>query len=556
MSNSRFHCVAVIGLLTLIAFAVRAAPLDAQSLWRDEVDALCYAFEFPHQVVQTLAPEAAGSLNTPCACPPLFLTGSSSESVPRRLAQTLEGMVRHNGPLYFFLLRGWVTIAGVSAYGMRFFSLISGVLCVPLVYVLGCRLFDRLTGFLAALLATASPYLTWYGQEAKMYTLVLALALLAIYGLRRASEGGGRRWWAVQIVASSLAFYSHVLTALLIPVQALLYLAWRPRSRRQWVDALVSLGCLTLPYLPLVVWQAPLLLQARETGFYSYTLGEMAEILLDGWTLGVTGRGWPWGAVLMGGLAVWGILSARILSLPRGEVRERLALVCWLTTPLLAVWLVSLRQPLFTDRYLIWTAPAFYLLVASGLASLWRLARWGRWTVGLVVSVLLVLNGVNLWQQSTVPIKSDFRAAAAYIAGYRYHHEPEGPVARRGSAEEYRFRSYLPLVAKGDGFNDLIIFQIPYGRYTFDYYFPEDEYPWAEGLYTNHRDSGGDYLMSEQDAAHRMQGMTTGYSTIWLVATEATMWDERGLVQSWLEVNGERVDEAHFMRVDVYRYVR
>ncbi len=522
---SSYYLIAV-SLLALAAFGVRAASLDAQSLWRDEVDALCYAFEFPHLVAQTLAPEAAGSLNTPCACPPLPLTKPSGESVPRRLAQTLGGMIRHNGPLYFFLLRGWVALAGTSEYGMRFFSLAFGVLCVGLVYALGSRLFDRLTGLLAALLVTTSPYLTWYGQEVKMYTLVPALVLLAIYGLRRAVEGGGWHWWAVQVVATSLAFYSHILAALLIPVQVLLYFAWWPRARRQRAGALVSLACLTLPYLPLVVWQAPLMLQTRETGFHPYTLGKMAEILLNGWSTGLLCWSRPWGTVLMGALAAWGLVSPLLVGGGKGGVRSRLALACWLVIPLLAVWLVSLRQPLFTDRYLIWAAPAFYLLTASGLASLWRFGSWGRLVMTLLVGAILIFNNsANLWRQATEPIKSDFRAAAAYIASHR---------------------------APGD----LILFQIPHGRYTFDYYFPKDEYPWAEGLYTNHRVPDGSYLMSEQGATQGMQEVTVGYSAVWLVTTETAMWDERGLVQAWLEVNGERVDEAHFARVDVYRYVK
>jgi len=79
-----------------------------------------------------------------------------------------------------------------------------------------------------------------------------------------------------------------------------------------------------------------------------------------------------------------------------------------------------------------------------------------------------------------------------------------------------------------------------------------------------------------------MQEMTAGYDAIWLIATETAMWDERGLVQAWLEANAQRVDEAHltamwderglvqawleanaqrvdeahFAQVDVYRYVR
>jgi mannosyltransferase len=464
-------------------------------------------------------------------------------------------MIRQNGPLYFFLLRGWVAVTGTSEYAMRFLSLIFGVLGVSLSYALGHRLFDRQVGLAAALLLTTSSYLTWYSQEVKMYTLISALALLAIYALRRAVEGGGWYWWAVQVIASSLAFYSHILAALLIPVQILLYLAWWRYVRRQWIGATVSLVCLTLPYLPLVVWQAPQVFQARETGFYAYSLNEMVEILLNGWSLGILSQGWPWGTVLMGTLAIWGLVGPLVMTIAQidtqtsdadrssptdapllakrpttltktGEEGNRFALVCWLMIPLLAVWFISLRQPLFTDRYLIWTAPAFYLLASVGLASIERPVSWGHWINVALVGIVLVVNVVNLRHQVTQQTKSDFRAAVAHVAG-----------------------RYAP--------DELIIFQIPHGRYTFDYYFPDDrQYAWDEGLYTNHRRPDGAYLMSEQDAAYSMEGMTGKYNTIWLVATETTMWDDRGLVHAWLEANVERVDEAHFARVDVYRYVK
>lgn len=564
MNRSRpFYSVAVT-LLALTAFFARAASLDTQSLWRDEVDALCYAFEFPQLIARALTPEAAGDLYTPCACPPppVVLSEAPGESTLPRLAQMLGSMIRQNGPLYYLMLRGWIALAGQSEYAMRFFALVFGVLCVPLIYALGRRLFSPSVGLFAALLITFSPYLTWYSQEVRMYTMVPALAMLIIYALRRAIEGEGWLWWAIQSVATTLAFYSHILAALLIPVQILLYFVWWPRARKQWIGALVSLAFLTLPYLPLVLWQAPLAFKARETGFPSYTLAQMAEILLNGWSLGITGWGWSWGMWLTGLLALWGFLSFLILpslSPPLSEgrarrTRNRLALLSWLVTPLLAVWLISLRQPLFTDRYLTWAAPAFYLLVALGLASFRRLGNWGHWVAILLVGLILVVSGNNIWRQATDLLKADFRAVAAYVADYS---TPNEPIAHQITGKEYPFKYYLPLIMSERHTRDeLIVFQIPHARYSFDYYFAAGEYSWAEGLYTNHRAPDGAYLMSEQEAAFRMEEMTAGYSTIWLLATESPMWDERGLVQTWLEVNGERVDEAHFMRVDVYRYVR
>jgi hypothetical protein len=51
-----------------------------------------------------------------------------------------------------------------------------------------------------------------------------------------------------------------------------------------------------------------------------------------------------------------------------------------------------------------------------------------------------------------------------------------------------------------------------------------------------------------------MRDVTAGHDAVWLVASEAGMWDQRGLVQAWLEANAQRVDEGHFLWVGVYRY--
>ena len=531
MSRSRSYPIVVISLFVLAAFAARALSLEAQSLWRDEVDALRFA------------------------------TGPLSE-ILSRFTQT-----GWNGPLYFMLLRGWVGLTGTSEYAMRFFSLFFGVLCVPLVYALGRRLFSRPAGFLGALLMTASPYLIWYSVEVKMYTLVPALALLAIYALRRASAGGGWYWWGVQVFATSFAFYSHVLAALLISIEILLGLVWWPWARKQWIGGLASLAALTLPYLPLLVWQWPLLFTARETGFHPYSLAQMALILFNGWSLGVLPLRQPWGVILkavVGAMAVWGLVSSLFSpsffpSRAAGKnrtLRNSLVLLIWLLTPLLAVGVISRWQPLFTDRYLVWGAPAFYLLIALGLAFFLQFKAWGPWVTMLLAGVIIVFDSVSAWQQVITPIKSDFRAAAAHVSNYREEDEQAAPGISYG---DLAFKTYLPF-ASSAGYpsvraGELFVFQIPYGRYTFDYYFPHHGYAWADGYYTNHRAAGGSFSVTEQENAQYMEEMVAGHGAVWLVATETAMWDERGLAQAWLESNAQRVDEAHFTRVDVYRYV-
>lgn len=508
----------VTGVL-LCAFAVRALTLEAQSLWRDEVDALCYAFGFHRALGRALGLDGVAGSRPPCACPPtpVAVPGDSGAPLGARLIGTLEGMIRNNGPLYYLLLRGWIAVAGSSVAALRYFSLWFGVLGVALAYALGRRLLGRAAGVLTAVLMGFSPYMSWYSQEVKMYTLVPALALLAIYGLRRAVEEGEAHWWLVQIGATSLAFYTHIWSALLIPVQVALFLLWWPRSWRRWLQGLLSLALLTLPYLPLAAWQVDGVFVRRETGFPSHTLGGMVEILMRVWSAGRMGWRWEWAAAACGGAVVLGVLD---LVRRRRGWRITAGLIGWIALPLLGIWFVSLRQPLFTDRYLIWSAPAFYLLAAGGLAFLWR---HGRWPMIPLLAAILILFGVNLWYQGTLAIKSDIRAASGFV--------------------EERYAS-----------EDLLIFQIPHVRYTFDYYFAPLGYDWADGIYTNYRSSDGDYEMSPERAALWMSGMTHNHQRVWLIASEVGMWDERHLVEEWLASTGTVVTEAHFAWVDVVLY--
>jgi hypothetical protein len=102
----------------------------------------------------------------------------------------------------------------------------------------------------------------------------------------------------------------------------------------------------------------------------------------------------------------------------------------------------------------------------------------------------------------------------------------------------------------------LIVFQIPYARYSFDYYFPHEDYEWADGLYTNHRYTDDSYMMTEENAGLAMQRLTAERDVVWLFATEMWLWDDRGLVKAWLDANMRLVDEKEFQWVAVYRYER
>jgi 4-amino-4-deoxy-L-arabinose transferase-like glycosyltransferase len=495
--RARWALIVLVGL----AFALRAPGLDFQSLWRDEVDAIRFA------------------------------------RAPWTDLLAMFHQPGQNGPLYFLLLRYWLALAGDSAFALRFLSTTAGVLAVPMAWRVGSRLFRTMPaiGLIAACLAAVSPYMVWYSQEGKMYALTVLLALLSMdLYLQALDEGGWQRWAAYVIVASGL-LYIHLVAALMIAVQAaILIVQLRRLPIRRRGEGLAAMAALTLPYLPLLVWQLPELTRGVETGYRFVPLHDMLYSLLVNYSLGVMPLGTEWSLLPFVALLLAVGLGWRQRN---GDMRGVGIVVLWLVLPILLFFLVTLVRPMYTARYLIFVTPAYWFLLAYGLVQLGRRSQ----VLGGVLGIsLLVISGWGMAQQARVPMKADFRSATPYVAE-RLHP------------------------------SDLVLFQIPYGRYSFDYYYkpviqPPAErsggfvvwlprviggggvpYRWAEGLYTN----GG---MAPEEVARRMERMVEGSSAVWLVATEAELWDERGLVVDWLETNWTAVERVEFVRVQVVRY--
>lgn len=464
--------------LTWVAFLLRVPGLAGQSLWRDEVDSLYFA-------------------------------GWELRLLLEQLTAT-----GHNGPLYYLLLRPWLQLTGATEFALRYPSALMGTLAVPLGYTLVRQLgLSRRAGLLLSLLLATSPYLVWYSQEGKMYTLLLVVVMLAVIAHTRALAGEGARWWGVFVLATTLSFYLHILAPMMLPVYGAAALIFFSQTRRRWRGWLASMACLTLPYLPLVIWQASMFRAGVSQGHPFYPFKQQFSLLLELYSGGLIKFAGPTGLVLV----VFLLLAGLFLVNPRARaeaytLRRRLLLAAWLLLPPLAIYLISLRVPVFEDRYVIYITPAFYLLLALGLILIRHHARW---LAGLCLGLLLAFNLLGIWQQQRQPIKADFRAAAAYLA-----QQPTRPQA--------------------------IIIQIPYLKRTFDYYY-RAEYKFLEGLWTN-----GGKPPAEVD--RDMLGLTAGLPEVWLVVSEEASWDSRQLMRSWLNQHASLAGEAHFMRVDVYHY--
>jgi mannosyltransferase len=74
-------------------------------------------------------------------------------------------------PLYYGIAWVWGRIFGTSEVALRSLSAFIGAAAIPLAAAAGKEFFSKPAGALAGALVAASPFLVWYAQEARAYSL-------------------------------------------------------------------------------------------------------------------------------------------------------------------------------------------------------------------------------------------------------------------------------------------------------------------------------------------------------------------------------------------------
>jgi len=293
------------------------------------------------------------------------------------------------------LLHPWFQLAGTTAFALRFFSLAFGVLSVAVTYQLGQQMIGRSAGLGWSLLMATSPYLVWYAQDGKMYSLLLFLSIASVLALFRACQERSWQAWGLYFLVTWLSWYVHILAVLLLPFHFVVWFVHNRRtpSRR---EILTGTTILSLLYLPLLYWQLPVWLSPFTTGHHFYDLPEIIRTQLFMLSIGYPTSLQFVTALLFSFLFPSGIYHS---SKPPQTI---VLLATYFTLPVLAIYFVSLGMPIYTDRYLITIAPPFYALCAVGLIALHK--RWLIAAAGLLL-LLIALSSLTIYIQANTIVK-------------------------------------------------------------------------------------------------------------------------------------------------------
>ena len=133
---------------------------------------------------------------------------------------------------------------------------------MPVAYWAGNTIFDRRTGVLAAVGVGACPFLNYYAQETRMYSLVVVLSLLASASFVLAFLHGRRGHLIALGAWMTLLLYTHAWGLYLAVAMACAWLVLWRRGRVAGRDGLLVAGAVLLLYAP---WIPTLISQAQHT---------------------------------------------------------------------------------------------------------------------------------------------------------------------------------------------------------------------------------------------------------------------------------------------------
>lgn len=394
--------------ITLLACAIRLWGLDAKGLAYDEAATALMARAMPWEIVE-------------------FHWQASFE----------------HPPAWQLLMHFWSNLAGQSEWALRFVPALAGVSMIPLMWQVARRGRELLTNFdqnagvaprlpattwqhtpgLSSLLLAFSPVLVLYSQEARMYTIVGALALAVLYVAQRLADAPSWRSALKLVLLHWLMLSFHYYSVLLLGVEALYFglIAWL--TPRRWWQLGLSL---LLALLPLLAWAyfapgfritAAIVLRERanaQPGVLAFLDQLWRDLSFGAIRWQPPTAEWGYGLLPLLVLAAGRVVVRRAQWAPRPRLRLGIApahLLLLLTT-LLPILLSLLFFRTLATRYILFVLPALYWLIAVSIAEFRRI-HWGLGFFGLAVA--LAVAGSGLYHYFARYQKSEYQQMATFL---------------------------------------------------------------------------------------------------------------------------------------------
>lgn len=416
--------------------------------------------------------------------------------------------------LNYVLFHVWGLLAGTSAFSARYLPALINTFGISVVYALGKHLFDRRVAIVSALFWAIHPFLIWHSQDARNYAVWSALSALALWlGFRALQSNRRMDWWLYLIAAllSTNIFYFEWFTLIAFTFYGILS-CWKNWSRLMQL-VVVQIVILFFTLLSFVILQGNLV----ASGGYGGTTGaglNIPELFTSFLPALLWGETLPDLLSTLLTVAAVAMLVIAVLSVYRFRQSHCLFLVTIGFLPLFLLGAISLRFDVFDPKYVLSVVPAFVLLQAFLVVSLFSF----RLPLGVVAVVF--------W----ISIVSFSLYNLFFVSDY---------------TKSKNWPDVTTYLEKNVSANDLVI-QLSVDP-AFGYYY--------QGLA---RDIGLPARpdQSTTDIVQELEIASSHYQSLWLVGQTFPDWPNYGVVEKWLRDNMQAVRSTNISDLQVQQYMR
>jgi mannosyltransferase len=340
-------------------------------------------------------------------------------------------------PLYHSLLHFWIMAFGDSVASVRSLSLLFFLALIPMVYKLSRLILSDRQSLLASILVGLSPFMIWYGNEARMYSLLALMTVISQYFFIRILQKRDGANWTGYVLTAMIGAYSHYFFLAVLATQGIYYLIARksfaPVTFKKLIGTAIAVIAVLSPWLLFVhsmgsaAGERPMLVRPTTIDFFNtfsqfifgFQPNSINSIIVSFWPL----------VILLAFLAI-----GKNKRFPKEIQFMGLAVL----VPIVGAYALSyLVTPIFVSRYLIIGLPALYIFLA------WLITSYAK-KVGLVITAIMVvavgLTSIHQNASASTPVKENYQPVAAEIS------------AKVTSS-------------------DAVVLSTPFTEYPFDYYY-------------------------------------------------------------------------------------
>jgi hypothetical protein len=276
-----------------------------------------------------------------------------------------------NPPLYFLVLKGWITLLGSqSEIAMRMLSVLMWIGSMIAIYFLGKRMGNWRVGVALMAVLAFHPIYQFFSTQLRMYPLLILLSILAfLFYTKYTFEDNHSKAWlfalGITLVLASYTHYFGVLVELGIIVFAVfMWLAKNDRSQYPvfWTVFLSTL--FTLPLILLLIRQYDRYVDKASSSALRFTPLNFNSVM----------------AVLSGSVAfdfavtdvfqvlsLLAVLSGLVILIRNNRKITAFALLAFICLSWLAVFAISTRNINIAPRYIIHVFLISWIILALSL---------------------------------------------------------------------------------------------------------------------------------------------------------------------------------------------